>query len=86
MELVTGSSSCPFPPPPSLSLSSLCNNLGHKCISFLLNANEVFLHGRLPSTLPDIESEIVYYVSKKNKVSGSKLSNLQFMFIVSSVP
>ena len=24
----------------------------------LLDANEVFLHGRLPPTLPDIESEI----------------------------
>ena len=52
----------------------------------LLNANEVFLHGRLPPTILDIESEIVYYVSKKKKVSGSKLSNLQFMFIVSPVP
>ena len=58
----------------------------------------------LPSTLPDIESEV--YVVKicffakisqfssscceeseiLNKVSGSKLSNLHFMFIVSSVP
>ena len=32
----------------------------------LLNGNKVFLHGRLPPTLLDIESEIVYYVSKKN--------------------
>ena len=54
----------------------------------VLDANEVFLHGMLPATLPDIESEIIICITfpKKNKVSGSKLSNLQFMFIVSSVP
>ena len=54
-------------------------------LSLLFDANEVFLHGRLPPTLPDIESEI-YITFQKNKVSGSKLSNPQFMFIVSSVP
>ena len=53
----------------------------------LFDANEVFLHGMRPATLLDIESEIhVLLFQKKNKVSGSKLSNLQFMFIVSSVP
>ena len=52
----------------------------------LLEASEVFLHGMLPATLLDIESEIHVLLFQKNRVSGSKLSNLQFMFIVSSVP
>ena len=41
------------------------------------------MQGMLPATLLDIESEIY---SKKNRVSCSKLSNLQFMFTVISVP
>ena len=52
----------------------------------LLDANEVFLHGSLPPTLLDIESEMYVLLFQKKKVSGSKLSNLQFMFMVSSVP
>ena len=45
------------------------------------------MHGMLPATLPDIESDIYALLfQKKNRVSSSKLSNLQFMFVVSSVP
>ena len=40
----------------------------------------------LPATLPDIESEIYALLLQKNRVSGSKLSNPQFMFTVSYVP
>ena len=57
---------------------------------FCLNPVKFFadMHGMLPATLLDIESEIIICIifPKKNKVSDSKLSNPQFMFIVSSVP
>ena len=53
----------------------------------LLDANEVFcMVAMRPATLLDIESEIYVLLFKKNRVSGSKLSNPQFMFVVSSVP
>ena len=46
------------------------------------------MHDMLPAALPDIESEICIWITfpKKNRVSGSKLSNPQLMLTVSSVP
>ena len=52
----------------------------------LLEPSEGILHGMLPATLPDIESEIYVLLFQKKRMFSSKLSNPQFMCIVSSVP
>ena len=55
----------------------------------LLKSSEFFCQNAmcmLPATLPDIESEICALLLKKTGVSGSRLLNPQFMFIVSSMP
>ena len=52
----------------------------------LLELSEVFFADMLPATLPDIKCEIHALLFQIDGVSSSKLSNPQFMYIVSSVP